>query len=287
MNKHFSKDEFLKLSPEEQREFVRNLIHSQEAATNTIAAFLNPETGESLSADELVEQFGEEKAIDKIVKSFNDVDMKLINGQELVELLHKAKRGECTEEELSILNFVNSQIASQDRVAFEHGLSELFINFINFAQVEQNYDVKIHDILRVIKILTLVSEVHRNDSILSKYKSDDEIIKEVAFEMIYQVGDDIYNTWRSSCVTPVDPGLTILGLLQAAIKVATENNISFASANDIANHLGFSIIESDSDDENKNGSNTQSNSRICQPATYNPSSKEKTEDEEMRNLLKD
>ena len=104
-------DNFKNLPKEKKREFVRELIHSEAAKS---AAFYNPITGDFVGADGLVEHLGEEKAIEIIMNTFDDARSVSLTNEDVAELIMKAEKGECTEEELRLLDFVTDKIMKTD-----------------------------------------------------------------------------------------------------------------------------------------------------------------------------
>jgi hypothetical protein len=141
--------------------------------------------------------------------------------------------------------------------------------------------------LSAATVLILVSSIYRENGALNKFQNSNP---SVMSEIVKQVGEDIYDTWASSCSQLPDPELIMLGLLHMAGKIAIDNNIEFANAKILAEHLGVEL-ECNCDDcteenESEKGSNIVGGCRVCQPVAYNPSSNGNT-DEEMRDLLKD
>lgn len=286
------KEEFLNLSQEEKEQFVRDLIHQSSEAADIHAAFFNPVTKQTVSMSELAEQIGEDEAVEIILKAMNSItsDMISMGEMDIQQLISKAKRGECSEQELAMLEYVQSQIEAQDNIQFEHNWLDITLNLIDFSQTKVEYNAKVHDLLSATTILVLVSSIFRENGALNKYQNTDP---SMMTEIVTQVGNDIYDTWKASCTSLPDPELIILGMLHAASKIAQEHGFEFADATMLANHLGAEICECeeceecDCDDKNENGSNEDvCGCKVCQPVTYNPS-ESNTTDEEMRDLLKD
>ena len=277
--KDFNGEEFNNLSQEEKEEYVRNLIHSKKADVKIHAAFFNPNTQEMMDLKGLVETIGEEKAIDLIIEALSSsISIKTIDIDGVKDLMLKAEKGECSEEELAMLNFVTHKMERSDDVCFERECIEFIINLINFSQEEVGYNPMLKDLLIPINVLFISSSMLNEKSSLSKYNKDNTCM---LLEMGEQIADDIYDTWKSSCTTSPDPELIIIGLLRLISRIACENNICFTKAEDIAKDLGLEV----KDDLEENGSNKPCDSNICKPNVYNhtPSS----EDKEMRDLLKD
>lgn len=270
-------EEFKNLSFEEKKEFVRKLVHLE--AADVKAAFVNAKTGQSVSVKELAEEIGEEQAIEMIVKAMEasvNSDVKTLSKDDIKKLAEKASRGECTEEELTFLRFVANQ--SNDHIQFEQGWLDSTINLIHFAQKDIGYRPILHDVLSSTIMLFTLSSILSKDGVFSKYNPEDA---NIVGNICENIGNDIYDTWKASCTSLPEPELIINGLLWLADKIATENNIPFSNAEDIADILGIPLFQENGDTEN--GSNEQCDCNICQPKTYNPSS----EDEEMRDLLKE
>lgn len=267
-------DNFKNLSEEEKKEFVRELIHSEAAKS---AAFYNPITGDFVSADGLVEHLGEEKAIEIIMNTFDDARSVSLTNEDVAELIMKAEKGECTEEELRLLDFVTDKIMkTDDHLQFEKAWLETTVDLLNFVQKEVGYFPKVHDLLTGALILVSTSGMVSDKGGLSKYDFTDVPI---ITEMSAQVADDIYDAWKNSCTSLPDPEITVIGLLNLALKIAHDNNLEFSKSDDIAKGIGLTLIdEYDKDDEDTNGSN-----HICKPNLYRGSS----DDEEMRDLLKE
>lgn len=262
------KKKFAKLSGEEKRAFVRNLIHESGEAADINAAFLDPKTKQVIRMSDMAKQFGEEETIDMIVKALESVDTETLKLSEtdVKELIKKKERGECTQEELYFLDYIiNSKVNSDDSVQFGYHWLEDTISLIDFAQKKVKYQPKVHDLLFSSSMLVLTSCVFRDNSSLNKFKNCD---KDMVFEVISQLGDDIYNTWKNSCKTLPESELIILGLLEAASKIAYKENIPFASANIVEEILGIKSCYND-DDENENGSNESPDCKMYKPVTYN------------------
>lgn len=272
-------EEFNKLSSEEKREFVRKLITSDEADVEIHAAFYNPQTKQSVDMKGLVEQLGEEEALDIIMQAIDgsNVNTRTLSQDDIKDLLIKKQKGECTDEELELLDFISHEIMDKDdHLQFQHHWLEITCDLLKFSQDKIKYEASIHDLLTSSYILFSTSSLVSKNGVLSKYSYEDIPL---ITEMSSQIADDIYDTWKASCKDLPDPELTILALVQLAANIAHSNNIKFSKATDIANGIGISLISED-DDEEENGSNSE---RICKPTVYKPSS----DDEEMRDLLKE
>ena len=278
---YLSPDEFKNLSSEEKKEYVRKLIHSEAAEVH--AAFYNPVTGETVDAKGLVEEVGEEEALDIITRALESCDITptKLTGEDIKKLLEKAHRGECTEEELVMLDFIKSHILeSGDDVQFQKAFMEEFVGLLYFSQESVGYNPKISDLLTATIILLTTSGTLSENGPLSKYRIQDA---GMITDMCGQIADDIYSTWEATCASLPDPELIVISLIQLATKIAFENEILLSSAKDLADTMHLSVLE-DIDEMQENGSNEMPN--VCKPVTHNPSS-DSSDDEEMRDLLKE
>lgn len=253
--KYLETEEFISLSSEEKKEYIRNLIHS-EAAFH--AAFLNPATGKVVEARELIEHLGEEKALDLIVRSIEDkaTDTQAFTGEDIKKLIEKAQRGQCTKEELAMLNFIVDDIISKDEnVHFEFDFMEFVLNIINHFQKAGN--PKLSSMLFSCTNLILTSSMFDESGSLSEKYTPNDV--SIVNEMCNCVSEDIYDTWKASCNSLPNPEIIIIALLKLATRIAGENNITFGKASDVANVLGISL-----EDDTENGSNEQNNCDISE-----------------------
>lgn len=274
--KKMSPEEIKNLSYEEKKEFVRKLINSEAADIH--AAFFNAATKEAVDIKGLVERIGEEEALDIIIKALDkQINTISLDEDDVVNLVEKSMRGECTEEEQALLDVIMKDMNQNNHIQFEHYWLEETLNLIYHAQTKVKYNPKLLDLLSACTVLFYLSGISSNNGALSKYTPDN--IGMVS-EICNQIGNDIYDTWKASCTSMPEPELIICSLLHLARDIANKNNIEFANAKTIANLLGITFED---DDDIENGSNKTSDCNICQPATYNPTD----EDREMRDLLKD
>jgi len=284
---NLTSEEVKNLSPEEKREFVRSLIHSEAAEVH--AAFFNPHTGQTVGMRELAEQIGEEQAIDIIVKMIDSASTETLTmtKEEIKDLMLRAKRGECTDRELHMLEYITARMEEEDNIQFERNFMDITINLIDFAQNGVPYNPQLHDMYSAVVVLTVISMINSENGALTKYNNGDG---PMVSEMATHIADDIYNTWKASCTSPVDTELVVLGLLQLAAKLSFEEGFTFAKSQDLADAIGLELshefervneeeIDEASEPSNTNGSNEEA--KICKPITHDPS------DENMRNLLKD
>ena len=249
--KYLETEEFISLSSEEKKEYIRNLIHSEAAGFH--AAFLNPDTGTVIEARELIEKLGEEKALEVIVKAIESEESKTkaFTGKDIKSLVEKAQKGMCTPDEMSMLNFIMEDILNNDKsIHFEFDFTELALNVINHFQKDGNPTLS--SMLFACTNLILTSSIlNENGSLTDKYTIND---LSVVNEMCNCVSEDIYDTWKASCKSLPNPEIVISALLRLATKIANENNITFGKADDIANVLGVYIKN-----DTENGSNEQNN----------------------------
>lgn len=279
--KNVTTEDISAMSTEEKREFVRALINS-EAAEVTAAVF-DASTNRTLKLTDLVEAIGEEAAIDAIVSAFENGKSKAIgiSGDEIQELAAKAAKGECTEEELKLLSFIEDQIGVSDQITFQQHYFADVLDLIHFAQNEVEYPVGLNDVLAPAVILSMVNFMKSKESSLHQYDGDPGTLA----TMMDQVGKDILNTWKATCTTVPSTDLIICSLLQLAVNLANDLDIKLVNAEILGEELGMKIqpIETEDDeeaDENDNGSNT---AKVIQPIVHDTADK----NQEMRNLLKD
>lgn len=274
------------LSREEKRELVRKLIHSEAADIGVSAAFFNSKTKESMDMKGLVERVGEERAIDIIVEAIDSGSSKVksIDVEDLVELREKAKRGECTEAELALLDFVNNKINDTEsmRLHFSKNLTQSTISLIDYTRKNINFNPKLEDVLSACAVLVIISGMFSNNSGLSKYTPNDF---DIVSQIITQIQEDIYDTWKASCESLPDPELIVASLLQLATRIAIENKLELSDMRSVSDAMNIPLFsdEDEEDDDTENGSNESYKPRVVKPTTYNHSS----DDEDMRDLLKD
>lgn len=269
--KKLTPEEFRNLSKEEQKDFVRKLIHSNPEAAEVHAAFYNPQTKQSVSLSELVEHLGEDEAINLIVEALNNkvTNAKSLDENDIKNLIAKAAKGECTDEELEILNFIQNQMmGNNNHIQFQQHYINSMIDLLYVAQHNVGYDTKIDDLMGGLIILLGTSGMVSKEGSLSKYNFNDVPI---ITEMCNQIGDDIYDTWKASCENLPDPELIVLGLLHLALKIAHLNDLKVSDSVAIADMLGYDL-ETDDEDDEENGSNESNDS---------------SSNEDMKDLLKE
>ena len=270
-------EDFANLTPEERKEYVRELIHSKAAGIT--AAFYNPKTHERMAIDELVAELGEDKVIEMVSEALAGVPMETmsVSGADFKELLQKEKLGTITETEEAMLSFLKEQMMFEPPVQFERTMIGLLCELVEYGQVDQNFNARYVDVLAAMQAFLYVAmrldEEHNPLGTLRDMDVDAMRTIET------QISDDILNTWKASCTQEVSPALTLLGLLNAATMVAKDMDLELPNGHILNETMNPNFNMPEGDDEDTNGSNTPPN--ICKPATYN------AEDAEMRDLLKD
>lgn len=273
------------MSPEQQREFVRKLIHTEDSRCK--AVFLNPETHERIDVKELIGKMSEEEAIDVILQAILSEDtrtMTLTMG-DIKNLRDKFVRGECTDDELEALKMVSDTFMMSNPVKMQQHLTEVIIEMIHFAQTDIQYMPRLADILSAVTVISLINSVKSENGCMSKY--DGSLPADVS-EIAHQVGEDILDTWQKTCIHPLDKELIALGLLHMALKLMSEENIKMVEAGVIAEQLGIDLETFDNQKTKiKNGLENGSNEKphIVRPATYQAGDLD-DEDKEMRDMLK-
>lgn len=266
--KMLNNEEFKALSDDEKRDYVRKLIHAKEAA-NIKAAFFNTETNEELSLSELVERLGEEETIDIVVEALSStmVDISGLNSEKIKELLIKKKKGELTEQEEAILDFVMNKIEAESGFEFSNECMEVILNLIHHGQRDIDYNPDLSNFSFALDTLFICSEIINKNGIFANYSLEDS---HLLADMSCKIADDIYNTWRKSCTTMPEPGLVIAALFKLISRISIKNDISFAKAKDLSKILNLELY-----DDSENGSNENDESNICQPLVYHATVSEK------------
>lgn len=286
-------DEIRDLPEEEKREFIRKLVRAEDSRVQ--AVFFNPVENAAVSMHELALSLGEEKAIDIIITALEEPITKAttLNREQMNELLIKVKNGEeCTEEEKIMLNVFKDKLFP-NYLTFQEHLIELIFNLTKLCEEEMEYRPELANLISVASILSAISLTQGEDTFMKMFsKSSPETI----IEMVEQVGDDIYDTWKASCDTELNEELVFLGLLQLATKIAKKNNYSLIDSKNMSESMGLNCNDNcdncegcdcccdECDDESENGSNPLPN--VARPVTHNSISKE-NENKEMKDLLKD
>lgn len=282
-----SAEEIKNLSIEEKKEFVRTLL---DKSSHVSAAFIDPETGKSYDFSALVEAKGEEEAIDIIIKALESTNTKTIalTGEEVNELIAKAKKGELTEEEEMMLKMVmsSSNLRESDFMQYQESFMTMLLELTNYAQKERGYHPSLYDVVMPISVLATVNGLISESSSLHKYA---HMSPQGLTSMTSQLGKDIYDTWKASCTSEVDKELVILGLFHLIEALSIECSIKIHDAKEIAESLSISL-DADCEDECECcgdcscGSEKNNGSNIIQPSVFNASSQEDTE---MRDFLKE
>lgn len=279
-----SSEDFNKLSLEEKKEYIHELIHSGAAGSNVSAAFFNPATGKAVGMSELVEAIGEEKVTEMLMKALSEpaTETATLTGESFKELKAKEAAGTLSQSEEAMLRFIESQFAHDKGVQFENTFITLLCDLIKFGREEENYDAKLTDLIIGVQAFTYITLKHADGNPFGQFTNADVSTIHTLEE---QIGEDIYNTWKSSCTSEPNPGLVIMGLLHIASKIAQSMNVSFPSSDTLdAIFNGITNMGNDGEaavTENADGSNEPV--KVCKPATYDATN----EDKEMRDLLKD
>jgi hypothetical protein len=164
-----------------------------------------------------------------------------------------------------MLEHVMETISLQDSFQFSTNFNNMMWNLINFSQTEIGYAPKYEDIISSIVVSGLSSFTLAKDSELSKYQGDgfDTLI-----EMMHQLSDDIYNTWKASCTSLPCKELIVMSLINLAGKLSNKEGYIFAPADMMAQLMNLDLSKSEDCDcencsgdcschevENENGSN--------------------------------
>ena len=269
---NFNLEYLQSLNEDERKEFIHEFL--QNKAATTMAAFINPSTGEAVKVEDLVEEIGEDKVVEMISRAVDDADSesKTLDKEDIEELLKKAANNQCTDSELAMLNFLKDHSSHGDSMEFQHTWLEMSANLIDFGQNAIKYNVKLSDLISSVLLLYTASETLRDDSSLNKYDLNKDA--RLLIEMGDQIADSIYSTWAGSCNKKPPVEAIIMGLLHLANKLALDAEINFCDVEDLEDNLNIELgkffDEEDSDDyeenydldtEYKNGSNKKEDFR--------------------------
>lgn len=259
------------MSRDEKKEFIRKLIREEQPSTR--AAFFNPVTGEMINLQDLARELGEEQAIEKIIDAIGNAETKsiCINQEQIQSIMSKFKRGECTEEEMTILKMVMSSVSSSDHTQFLQHTMSFIMEIVKFSQEKIHYEPTLLDLLGALDILFTVDMIHDESLETSRFQSGGP---SVLAEISSNIGEDILSTWEKSCSSVPSNELIVLGLIAALRRVLQREDFKFIKADVISDILGLDKI-SDDEDYEENGSNTDDD---CE-SNHN--------DKDMRNLLKE
>lgn len=259
------------MSRDEKKEFIRKLIREEQPSTR--AALFNPVTGEMINLQDLARELGEEQAIEKIIDAIGNAETKsiCINQEQIQSIMSKFKRGECTEEEMTILKMVMSSVSSSDHTQFLQHTMSVIMEIVKFSQEKIHYEPTLLDLLGALDILFTVDMIHDESLETSRFQSGGP---SVLAEISSNIGEDILSTWEKSCSSVPSNELIVLGLIAALRRVLQREDFKFIKADVISDILGLDKI-SDDEDYEENGSNTDDD---CE-SNHN--------DKDMRNLLKE
>lgn len=292
--KLFSPEEFKALSEEEKRDTVRNFIHKIKEDSSSKAVLFNPKTHKTCSMEEMINTVGEDAIIDMLIKAIEDglEPPKTISREQFAEIMERKRTGETTEEDEQILNMLSDSMEQSEEVMLSKNFTNVFVALLEFAQKERHFFPTVGDFLASFNILSTITGLFSDDSSLSMYKeTGPSTIHEIASAM----GQDILNTWLATCAEAPDDYMLLCALLEITQLVA--NKVKLCDS-EIYRDVLKNILEDfdDEDDEdcdceecceecakNENGSNKNTEpSKTVQPKIYKPS-----EDQEMRNMLKE
>ena len=262
-----SVEDIAKMSEEERKEYVRSLVNTPNGI-GINAAFYDAESGETYTFKNLIDKLGEEEAINVIAKALvsDKAEKRIITKEQFDCIRSKIKSGiELSEEEKIMHELIHETINESDMVQCQKNMMGTALTIIKFAQDTVGYNPYIADLIAAVNMITLSSLSLKEETQTYNYKGDFETLVDISTF----IGNDILETWRQSCDTPVSPEMTVIGLCYAAMKVAAESHITFSKADDIFGMLGLTS-EYLHENEDENGSNEGELSN-----------------DDMRNILKD
>lgn len=243
--------DFSEMTEEEKREYCRKLIHSSKAA-NAIAAFFDPKSGRTIKMNEFVEKAGgEEEAIDKLVEIIDQTKSITLDDDDIRVIIEKIKNGTATEQEKAILKSIFKETGFENVQHFQSAEIDILVDLIHHAQTRIGFDAPLDCLITPISVIAMASLACSGDEAVGKYKDSSP---SMLLEILNQIGDDIYTTWKDSCEEEVNDSLVILSLLHVASALAAKNHMPIAKATDIADLLG---IELDDVGAAINGSNNE------------------------------
>ena len=243
--------DFSEMTEEEKREYCRKLIHSSKAA-NAIAAFFDPKSGRTIKMNEFVEKAGgEEEAIDKLVEIIDQTKSITLDDDDIRVIIEKIKNGTATEQEKAILKSIFKETGFENVQHFQSAEIDILVDLIHHAQTRIGFDAPLDCLITPISVIAMASLACSGDEAVGKYKDSSP---SMLLEILNQIGDDIYTTWKDSCEEEVNDSLVILSLLHVASALAAKNHMPIAKATDIADLLG---IELDDVGAAINGSNDE------------------------------
>lgn len=243
--------DFSEMTEEEKREYCRKLIHSSKAA-NAIAAFFDPKSGRTIKMNEFVEKAGgEEEAIDKLVEIIDQTKSITLDDDDIRVIIEKIKNGTATEQEKAILKSIFKETGFENVQHFQSAEIDILVDLIHHAQTRIGFDAPLDCLITPISVIAMASLACSGDEAVGKYKDSSP---SMLLEILNQIGDDIYTTWKDSCEEEVNDSLVILSLLHVAAALAAKNHMPITKATDIADLLG---IELDDVGAAINGSNDE------------------------------
>ena len=285
-----SYEEFKKLSEDEKRETIRNLIHTIKEDGSMRAVLFNPDENETYSMNELLESLGEEKVINILINVIEKghFSQETFSKSEINDAIDRKRKGTATEKDEQMLTMLHASIEDSESMMLNKNLIGIFIELIDFLQNERFYNPTMGDFLAAYNLFMSVTGLFSEDSSLSKYKQAGPF---VAHQIISKMGKDILDTWLSTCTEIPDDYILLSALLEAAQGIA--NKIRFCDSKVYKDVLHNIIPEGMNEEcecdcceeechchsDNTNGSNEHL--EAVQPKTY------KSKDQDMRNMLKE
>lgn len=271
------------LSDEEKRELVRSLIYAEDSHVK--AVFLNAETGDRISVEDVVKDLGEEEAIEMLIGALNDADTKAMSfsKKEMGDLFESYREGNVTEEEKSLMMALLNEAMESKPAKFQTMVMDMILQTVNTWEKSLGYTPKFIDLALIVQVFSAVNMISTSGGKLEKFK---HMGPSQLGEITGKIGDDIYDTWKATLTSEVEDELVILALTSLMVKLSLKNRIPLGNIEEMADRLG--VILQDFENGYENGSNEMPH--ILKPATYNCSDEDDEDDEEdedMRNLLKD
>lgn len=293
-----SSDEFKKMSHDEKREAIRNLIHEIKKDSSARAVLFNPEEQKSYSLNELIDAIGEEKVIDLLIRAIEKGDMspRSFTKDELKEAFKRKANGTATPEDEQMINLFNHVTEESEQIQLNKNLTAIVIELIDFAQNARHFNPTFGDFLATFNIIATITGMFTDGTSLSKYQQTGPV---TVHHIAKEIADDILKTWTDTCSEVPDDYMMLCALLEATQVYA--NKIKMCDGEvykeilhnvlpDIKMHGnekcdcygGDCECNGDCHCESENGSNEKTEQpNIATPKTYTPN------DQDMRDMLKE
>ena len=281
-----SPDEFNKLSDDEKRENVRDLIHGILKDSKSKAVLFNPIDNQSASLENVIEAIGEEKLIDLLVQTLERGEMQpqKFSKEEVEAAIERKENGTATKEDEQMLAIISNISNQNDAFNFNQTLITILVDLIEFTQTDRGYKLSIGDLLATINLISTITCAFTEGSSLEKYQ---QLGPTAIHNMAKEMGQDIVDTWKNTCTEIPDDYMMLCALLE--ITQVYANKIHVCDADVYKNILSdvlcdFNVDECDENChcESENGSNEESKQpNITKPNTHTPT------DQNMRDMLKD